>query len=554
MLAEMEEVSQLPGGPKAKNESLHKTLARVNSKKSASQASANGPAVMEIEKLLVPAAHVRGMYLVRMEWIQESAKNERQHYDAGELVGLGASMREMGMINTEAGQAYWVEDEQGRSRFELSGGHRRFRALKLIGAQFMKLEIQAPPASVKDERKKRMLLNLQRVDLTPLEEADAWRALMKEGAYTSVELMAKDMGFERRARSIRDMLSLEKLDDAVRVEVERGNLTASHAVILAREKPGEQVKLMKECAKRKSWQGGGLVSEKEFRDRISQHHQREKWEAERQAKEEKEAKAKAAAKETGKKTAEQIAAQREREKTRAKNEKERAEITAAMNELLAPYEAGGDAVELPTEVLRILAIEARFYGEHEGGVVEKRLNVPASAYKREPIVEKLNRAELIQFLVAAVGLSARAAYDKTRQRRHKTILAELTSKPAKAKDDDDEVGSIGDEYRRVVINQAIETIFMTCEASRKRWAEHAGTAIEDSHLAQLLNNEIAGQLGHASGDVWTAKYGEGKALEDSPWVQITAVNQTKPFCTLRDAELFSAARRVFKIKPGGGKK
>jgi ParB family transcriptional regulator, chromosome partitioning protein len=82
-----------------------------------------------------------------------------------------------------------------------------------------------------------LIENIQRSDLNPLEEARAYGQLLEQFNYTQQQL-ADSIGKSRS--HIANTLRLMNLPDAVRLEIEKGRLTAGHArALVATDSPAE---------------------------------------------------------------------------------------------------------------------------------------------------------------------------------------------------------------------------------------------------------------------------------------------------------------------------
>jgi ParB family chromosome partitioning protein len=123
--------------------------------------------------------------------------------------------------------------------YELVAGERRLRACKIIGAKKI-------PAIVKEIDEKKiseiaLIENIQREDLNPIEEAEAYRTLMEEHDITQDELSRK-VGKSRPF--IANTVRLLSLPEKVRDMVVQGILSAGHARTLlgiAGEKEIEEI-------------------------------------------------------------------------------------------------------------------------------------------------------------------------------------------------------------------------------------------------------------------------------------------------------------------------
>jgi ParB family chromosome partitioning protein len=109
-------------------------------------------------------------------------------------------------------------------RFQIIAGERRFRAAQKLGLP----TIPAVVRSVADERVLEFALveNIQREELTPIEEAQALRRLQDELGLTQEALAAK-VGKDRA--TVANTIRLLRLPAEVREELQRGTLSAGHA-------------------------------------------------------------------------------------------------------------------------------------------------------------------------------------------------------------------------------------------------------------------------------------------------------------------------------------
>ncbi len=179
-------------------------------------------------------AHVQMVELSRLE---ASQKQPRKRFDDQGLAELAQSISESGILQpilvTRAGE-----------RFRILAGERRFRAAALAG-------LQRIPVLVKDgiEDRDELLIalteNLQRRDLTPLEEAEAFRQLRDDFGMTQ-EAVAEKVGKDRA--TVANTLRLLKLPQEIRTALEEGLLSAGHArALLALPSAADQEKVAREA-------------------------------------------------------------------------------------------------------------------------------------------------------------------------------------------------------------------------------------------------------------------------------------------------------------------
>lgn len=155
---------------------------------------------------------------IKLSMIDPKSDQPRKYFDKAALEELAASIAENGLL-----QPILVR-EYADSRYQIIAGERRFRASKLAG-------LTEIPAIVldRDDRKVAeiaLIENIQREDLNPVEEAMAFRALIKEYDLTQEELSEK-VGKSRSA--IANTMRLLDLPDEILTMVASGELSAGHA-------------------------------------------------------------------------------------------------------------------------------------------------------------------------------------------------------------------------------------------------------------------------------------------------------------------------------------
>lgn len=179
---------------------------------------------------LIPDAEVeKEPVALPIAQIEPNPFQPRRHFDQQALAELAQSIAEHGLL-----QPIVVRSAPGG--YQLVAGERRLRATKLAG----KAEIQAIILELSDRQLAELALieNLQREDLNPLEEAQAYRRLIDEFNLTQ-ETLAHRLGKSRSA--IANTLRLLNLAPEVQEMLARGELTAGHARTLLTLPAQEQV-------------------------------------------------------------------------------------------------------------------------------------------------------------------------------------------------------------------------------------------------------------------------------------------------------------------------
>ena len=148
----------------------------------------------------------------------------RKTFTPDELNELATSIKEKGVL-----QPILLRTVQNKPyTYEIVAGERRFRASKIAGLN----EIPALVKSMDNNNAMEIALieNVQRENLTPIEEADAYKNLMECCNYELPDV-AKLIG--KSESYIRNMLRLTSLPESVQILVNEGRISASHARTIA---------------------------------------------------------------------------------------------------------------------------------------------------------------------------------------------------------------------------------------------------------------------------------------------------------------------------------
>lgn len=154
---------------------------------------------------------------VSVDRIVPNPHQPRQDFHPRELEELTASVRENGVV-----QPILVRP-RGEGRYELVAGERRLRAAKLAGLAQVPVVIR----DISDTESLELALveNIQREDLNPVEEAQAFNQLLNQFELTQDEL-AKKIGKERS--SVANTLRLLQLSAPLLELVRNGSLSEGH--------------------------------------------------------------------------------------------------------------------------------------------------------------------------------------------------------------------------------------------------------------------------------------------------------------------------------------
>lgn len=171
-------------------------------------------------------------FLCNMELIRASRYQPRIRFSKEELGELSRSIQENGVIQP-------ILVRKIDNGYEIIAGERRFRAAKM--AKLSKI-----PVLVKDIEETRLLVtsiveNIQREDLNPLEEANAYHRLMQELHLTQAQVSAQ-VGKSRSA--IANFLRLRQLPKEIKAQIMDRALSSGHArALLGVETSAAQIQI-----------------------------------------------------------------------------------------------------------------------------------------------------------------------------------------------------------------------------------------------------------------------------------------------------------------------
>jgi|SRR5580700_597805 ParB family chromosome partitioning protein len=167
----------------------------------------------------------------------ESETNPRgKEFEGKSFDELVASIKEKGVLVPVLAR----KRQKGGKEFEVVAGNRRLRAAKEAGLA----EIPAQVVEMTDEeaREAQIIENLQREDVHPLEEGEAYRQLVEDKDY-DVKNLALRVG--KSETYVRHRLFLTNLIESAAKKYRKGEFTEEHVVLIAKLTPEEQKMAMK---------------------------------------------------------------------------------------------------------------------------------------------------------------------------------------------------------------------------------------------------------------------------------------------------------------------
>ncbi len=197
-------------------------------KKKEAKKTAEGPAKRKKQALgrglgaLIPdieksEERPRDFFYCDIKQIQPNRFQPRQQFPEAELKELSQSIKEQGIL-----QPLLVREEN--DGFQLIAGERRLRAAKKAGLTQVPVIIKR----ISDSKLLELSIveNIQRANLNPIEESDAYHCLITEFNLTQDEAATR-VGKSRSA--VANFLRLRQLPEAIKTSIKDGALTMGHA-------------------------------------------------------------------------------------------------------------------------------------------------------------------------------------------------------------------------------------------------------------------------------------------------------------------------------------
>jgi ParB/RepB/Spo0J family partition protein len=155
---------------------------------------------------------------VSLHQVELSPNNPRKEFNQAALEELAASIRSVGLIEPI------VVRPIGPNRYELVAGERRLRACKLAGKHSVHVRVAEMTDEQADEI--RLIENLQRQDLSAIEEANGFQQMIAQHGYTQQQLAAR---LGKSQGHVANRLALLKLGPKWRERIISGEMPSSHA-------------------------------------------------------------------------------------------------------------------------------------------------------------------------------------------------------------------------------------------------------------------------------------------------------------------------------------
>ena len=174
------------------------------------------------EKEIVSGAKDSDILEIQVDEIRSNPHQPREYFDEESLRELSESIKEHGLIEP-------IIVKKSIKGYDLVAGERRTKAARLAG-------LTKIPAIIRDFTDQQMMEialieNIQREDLSPIEEATAYKNYIDATGLTQEEVANK---FGKSRSYITNLLGLLSLPKYVQKEVMNGTISMSHARVLSK--------------------------------------------------------------------------------------------------------------------------------------------------------------------------------------------------------------------------------------------------------------------------------------------------------------------------------
>ena len=174
-----------------------------------------------------------GVQSIAIEKVVPNKDQPRRYFNDEDLAELAASIEERGIIQP------LIVREKG-STYEIVAGERRWRAAQM--ARLHDVPVVVRDFSDTETLEVAIIENIQRADLNPMEEAQAYHQLMERFGHTQ-DQVAKGLGKSRS--HIANLLRLRNLPESIQIWVREGKLSMGHArALLTADDPEGLAKLV----------------------------------------------------------------------------------------------------------------------------------------------------------------------------------------------------------------------------------------------------------------------------------------------------------------------
>jgi ParB/RepB/Spo0J family partition protein len=167
--------------------------------------------------------------MVPIEKLHTSPDNPRVRFESEGLDELTASIRQHGVLQPLLVRPFYNAAEEPSGSYEVICGHRRLAGAKAAGLAQVPVTVRV--ATDDEVRQLQLIENLQRADLHPMDEAEAFERLARDHGLSAEEIAAK---VGRSPSQVYQRMKLTALASEARKAFLEGALTPAVALLVAR--------------------------------------------------------------------------------------------------------------------------------------------------------------------------------------------------------------------------------------------------------------------------------------------------------------------------------
>ncbi|MDG1437235.1 MAG: ParB/RepB/Spo0J family partition protein [Rickettsiaceae bacterium] len=167
---------------------------------------------------MVPLENSNSNNIVDIDLLEANIDQPRKHFDEEKIKELADSILSHGVIQPI------VVNNLNNGKYQIIAGERRFRACKMAGLANVPIVIK--DLSEKDILEIALIENIQRQELTAIEEAEGFQQLIDAYGYNHNEIA---MAIGKSRSHVANLLRLNQLPDSIKTMINNGQLTMGHA-------------------------------------------------------------------------------------------------------------------------------------------------------------------------------------------------------------------------------------------------------------------------------------------------------------------------------------
>ena len=178
-------------------------------------------------KEIAPKVQKDNIFYVEVSKIESNPDQPRRDFDGEALKELSKSIKKYGVLQPLLVTKQEQENKNGLNvTYQLVAGERRWRAAQLAGLPQVPVIIRDDFDQKRVRFEVALIENLQRKDLNPIEEAEAYERLAKEFGLTQQEIAFK---VAKSRETVANSLRLVKLPKDIQESLRSGLLSRAHA-------------------------------------------------------------------------------------------------------------------------------------------------------------------------------------------------------------------------------------------------------------------------------------------------------------------------------------